>query len=81
VPTLCCGTPDPDEKFERRLAEEEDGKNNLWQSYISGSEFGRAHITCVLDSLGFLYGERVKEEVRNGLLCSLYWRIANLFLK
>jgi hypothetical protein len=63
--------PDPDERFERRLAEEEDGKNELWKLYTSGAEVGLSHVNRVLNSLGFLYGERVKEEVRVGLLCLL----------
>jgi hypothetical protein len=59
--------PDPDERFENHLAEEEAGKNELWALYTSGAETGLAHINQVLDALGFLYGERVKNEVRGGL--------------
>jgi hypothetical protein len=40
--------PDPDERFERRLAEEEDGKNELWKLYTSGAEFGLTHVNRVL---------------------------------
>jgi hypothetical protein len=64
-----CVLPDPTEKFERRLAEEEDGKNELWRLYTSGAEVGLAHIHRVLNALGLLDGERVQEEVRIGLLC------------
>jgi hypothetical protein len=64
-----CVLPDPTEKFERRLAEEEDGKNELWRLYTSGAEAGLAHIHRVLNALGLLYGERVQEEVRIRLLC------------
>lgn len=53
------------------MAEEEDGKNKLWQAYVSGDDVARAHITEILDALGLLYGERVKEEVHRGLLCIL----------
>jgi hypothetical protein len=64
-------SPDPDERFERRLAEEEERKNELWTFYTSGAEFGLTHVNHVLTALGFLYGVRVKEEVRGGLRCLL----------
>jgi hypothetical protein len=59
--------PDPDARFELRLSEAEKGKNELWTLYNSGAETGLAHINHVLDALGFLYGERVRDEVRGGL--------------
>jgi hypothetical protein len=62
-----CGKPDPDESFELRLAEVEKGKNELWTLYKSGAEAGMAHINQVLDAVGFLYGERLRDEVRGGL--------------
>jgi hypothetical protein len=58
---------DPDERFEARLAEVEKDKNELWNLYKSGSEAGLACITQILDALGFLYGERLRDEVRGGL--------------
>jgi hypothetical protein len=69
-----CGKPDPDESFELRLAEVEKGKNELWTLYKSGAEAGMAHINQVLDAVGFLYGERVRDEVRGGLR----WLLADL---
>jgi hypothetical protein len=59
--------PDPDARFEQRLAEEENGKNELWRLYTSGAETGLAYIEHVLTALGFLYGARVREEVHGGL--------------
>jgi hypothetical protein len=69
-----CVIPDPDESFELRLAEVETGKNELWTLYKSGAEAGMAHINQVLDAVGFLYGERVRDEVRGGLR----WLLADL---
>jgi hypothetical protein len=62
-----CVIPDPDESFELRLAEVEKGKSELWTLYKSGAEAGMTHINQVLDAVGFLYGERVRDEVRGGL--------------
>jgi hypothetical protein len=62
-----CVIPDPDESFELRLAEVEKGKSELWILYKSGAEAGMTHINQVLDAVGFLYGERVRDEVRGGL--------------
>jgi hypothetical protein len=58
---------DPDERFETRLAEVEKEKSELWNLYKSGSEAGLAYINQVLDALGFLYGERLRDGVRGGL--------------
>jgi hypothetical protein len=65
--------PDPDERFELRLAEVEKEKGELWNLYKSGAEAGLAYINQVLDALGFLYGERLRDEVRRGLR----WLLAN----
>jgi hypothetical protein len=65
--------PDPDERFELRIAEEEKEKSELWKLYQSGAEAGLAYINEVLDALGFLYGERLRDEVRGGLR----WLLAN----
>jgi hypothetical protein len=58
---------DPDERFEARLAEVEKEKTNY--GICISPELKRVwHILHeVLDALGFLYGERLRDEVRGGL--------------
>jgi hypothetical protein len=64
---------DPDERFETRLAEADKEKNEVWHLYRSGAEAGLTYIHQVLEALGFLYGERLRDEVRSGFR----WLLAN----
>jgi hypothetical protein len=50
-----------------RLAEEENGKNELWRLVYFGCRNWVGSYPHVLTALGFLYGARVREEVHGGL--------------
>jgi hypothetical protein len=54
----------PDDIFEAHLAEQDMGRNALYEIYVSGSRYASTCIDILLDNIKFLHGPEVSAQVR-----------------